>query len=106
MPCYGVIESTVGLETGDKRALHDALEALGYEVAIEGHMVVGTKRDATIVVDTTKKTLTTEGVFPERMQNELKRAYSKAVLTRASRKFGWTVKNQGEQQFAVVRRGR
>ena len=108
MPCDSRITSSVEW-TGntDVKLLAEAMKSLGYIVGAVG-TALRFHNPETGVVGTYdgRKSLMTMNTTRDQVvdMNELKRAYSAQVVKAAAKRFGWQVKQTGEQTYEVNRR--
>lgn len=115
MPCWTVAKSEVKLSGLNPEFLKHALTALGFRVndaeyskRFNASLTADRFSDGTSVVVALDGTVTVNASGRAgdltALANEVKRAYSVQVVQAASRKFGWNLKQQSENKFAVSRR--
>ena len=105
MPCWNKIETGVSLDNPDIPTLTAALTAMGFRIqtCYSGETLSATheRRRLSVPVRDGKVTMSGEVNPPV---NELKRAYSVAVVQAASKRFGWNLAKKSETKFVAQRR--
>ena len=105
MPCWNKIETGVSLDNPDIPTLTAALTAMGFQMhtCYSGETLSATheRRRLSVTVRDGKVTMSGEVNPPV---NEIKRAYSVAVVQAATKRFGWTLKQKTAQTFVAQRR--
>lgn len=103
MPCDTIATSTVEFKSENSDFLKRALEALGYSVSEANGAIHGRKSYfESVIFENGSLTIRSNSGIDA---NAIKRAYSREVVTFASKKFGWQLKENSENKFAVQKRG-
>lgn len=114
MPCWTVQTSTLKLENADETLLRAALEKLGFtNIHLNAY---GARMTADRFSDGVSVKLLQDGRVQatasraavgtlDKVGSEVSRAYSREVVYSTAKRFGWTVKATGEDEFQVMRRG-
>lgn len=122
MPCWTVQTSTLNLTNADPDLLEAALVKLGFtnihrnDAYAEnvGAVLTADRFSDSVSVKVTRDgrvqaTLSgsarAAGVSIEKLGSEVSRAYSREVVVSTAKRFGWTLKQTGEDEFQVMRRG-
>ena len=108
MPCWQVRETTVDISAGDVGLLAEALKAEGAtNVVVQGESISFRDREGNIGRFTKGGGLrVAEDSQFTRDPNSLKRAYSREVVKKTAKQFGWkaTWSADGQKAVAVKRR--
>lgn len=106
MPCDTIQRSKVSfkLNATDTGLLKTALTSLGYSVGQTHKGLSFSKYGANGTFVNGEFKATINGREEDFDVNEVKRAYSKEVVKATSKRFGWNLKETGENQYEVVRR--
>lgn len=110
MPCNTVRISTINLAKVDHDLLKAALEALGLKVQssplgwaiTDRYGYGGTFRFESGKLTHNDRMRTSQGKALS--ENLVKQAYSGQVVQQTARKFGWSVRETGDNQYTMVRR--
>lgn len=109
MPCNTIRLATINLGKADPGHLKLALEALGFRVETRGAVLVFAdtyNRQGTVNAD--GKVIYNSAMLTSKnlaiTENMVKQAYSAQVVQATAKKFGWNVREKGENQYTMVRR--
>src|SRR5579872_3499371 len=102
MPCDSIVLNQVELELANEELLMDALEKMtNSKVAKYGNVISFTYEGNSYRIDN-KKLICPKGY--EKTADLIKQAYSKEVLTKAVKRFGWNMKQVKENKFQLTRK--
>ena len=106
MPCYQTITTSVELEIADKQALDEALKELGYERGY-GNVYYSSSGQHTLEFRNGKLIVTSNfGVDETVLKNQIKKAYAGRIVVKATKKYGWKLKQdaKNKNKFVAQRR--
>jgi len=102
MPCFTRTTIQVTVQAMDPDLLKAALVSLGYQVHLsQGSLVASKDNQALGFRDGQVKITARPGVVD---LNVISRAYSRQVISQAAKRFGWQVKETGQDHFQLTRR--
>jgi hypothetical protein len=108
MPCYTVSKATIKLKAENFDLLREALKNdTVEELSISSESSVSIVGDCGLYTYEIRKTgeVIVDSLVATEVANAINRSYSREVIRKASRKFGWTLKAEGNSSFVAEKRG-
>ena len=104
MPCY--TSSTVEIDSGKMNAglAKDAFAAMGLNPRHERQGIIDHRKGSYNYQTGETVWRVQRGETAEQLTAELKRAYSAEVIKSQARKYGWTLKQTSQYEYAVTKR--
>jgi len=108
MPCYSISTASIKLKAENVDLLRSALgndTVEGLSVRHESpESILGNYDGYSYEINRSGEVIT-ESSVATKVANAINRAYSREVIRKTSRKFGWTLKSENDSSFVAVKRG-
>lgn len=106
MPCDSITTQTIsgGLSKAVVPVLLEALKALGWTVTASDTASITASKGLQKITWAAGTGVTVSAGNPQAVYSEIVRAYSKAAVSWAAQRAGWTVKATGENKMTITRR--
>ena len=102
MPCFTRTTIQVTVQAMDPDLLKAALVSLGYQVHSNQGSLVASMADRVLSFRNGQVTIRARPGIVD--LNVISRAYSRQVISQAAKRFGWQVKETGQDHFQLTRR--
>lgn len=106
MPCYSITTQTIALTKALPAVLKKALEDSGWNVTLANEVLLKASREGADLSWTVGKgiQIRSSRSIIQSLVTEVTKGYSKAAVTWAAQKAGWTVQQTNENQLTLRKR--